>query len=142
MYPITDLPNDLTCLTPAHFIIGTALTDLPEPNLLDIKETRLNIYQKIIKIKQKFWKQFYFYYLSELQTRNKWHQAQNNLNIGDLVIIKDEACPPTSWALGRVISINTNKNDGLARSVRFRTCKGEYTRPIHKCILLPSKNNV
>lgn len=34
LYPITDLPNDLTCLTPAHFIIGTAITDLPEPNVL------------------------------------------------------------------------------------------------------------
>lgn len=140
LYPITDLPNDLTCLTPAHFIIGTALTDIPEPSLLDVKESRLNVYQKIIKIKQGFWKQFYFSYLSELQTRNKWQQVQDNLNIGDLVIIKDEACPPTSWALGRIISINVNKNDGLARSVRLRTSKGEYTRPVNKLILLPSKD--
>lgn len=140
LYPITDLPNDLTCLTPAHFIIGTAITELPEPNVLDVSESRLNVYQKIIQFKQRFWKQFYFSYLSELQTRNKWLQVQNNLNIGDLVLIKDEACPPTSWALGRITSVYTNKTDGLCRSVKIRTSKGEFTRPVNKVILLPSKD--
>lgn len=139
LYPLTDLPYDLTCLTPAHFIIGTALTDLPEPNVLDFNESRINVYQKIMQIKQKFWKQFYFNYLSELQTRNKWHKVHKNVNIGDLVIIKDENTPPIFWPLGRIISTNINKSDNLVRSAVVSTSKGEYTRPIHKLILLPTK---
>lgn len=141
LYPITDLPNDVTCLTPAHFLVGTAITDLPEPNLLNSNESRLNVYKKIIQIKQIFWKQFYFSYLSELQTRNKWFQVQNNINIGDLVIIKDEATPPTLWPLGRVISTNKSKSDGLIRSVVIYTSKGEYSRPVHKLIMLPKNEN-
>lgn len=82
--PITDLPNDVTCLTPAHFIVGAPITDLPEPYMVDYKESRLNIYQKMIQIKQKFWKQFYCNYLSELQTRNKWLEPKANLQIGDV----------------------------------------------------------
>lgn len=134
--PISDLPNDLTCLTPSHFIIGTVMTDIPEPSVLNIKETRLSIYQRIMQIKQKFWKEFYYNYLSELQPRNKWLQIQSNLKIGDLVVIKEEVTPPTSWPLGRVISVNKNRNDNLIRSVVVRTSKGEYTRPIHKLVLL------
>lgn len=137
--PITDIPNDITCLTPSHFIIGTPITDLPEPNLLDYNETRLNSYQRVILIKQKFWKQFYSSYLSELQTRNKWLKPEKNLRIGDLVIVKDEATPPTCWPLGRIISININKTDNLVRSVEILTSKGQYTRPIHKLILLPNE---
>lgn len=140
LYPITDLPNDVTCLTPGHFIIGTAMTELPEPNLLDLNESRLDMYRRVIQLKQRFWKQFYFSYLSELQNRNKWLQAECNIKIGDLVIIKDEATPPLFWPLGRVIGTNVNKTDGLVRSVDVRTSKSQYTRPIHKLILLPSKN--
>lgn len=79
--------------------------------------------------------------MSELQTRNKWLSVHKNLNSGDLVILKDEATPPTCWPLGRVISTNINKADGLIRSVVVRTSKGDYVRPIHKLILLLSKTD-
>ncbi|CAG9105467.1 unnamed protein product [Plutella xylostella] len=140
--PLTDLPNDVTCLTPSHFIIGKAMTDLPEPNMLDCNESRLNVYQKDITLKQRFWKEFYSNYLSELQTRNKWLQPRPNLKIGDLVIVKDEMVPPTCWPLGRVISLNMNKTDNLVRSVVILTSKGQFSRPIHKLILLPLDKDV
>lgn len=139
--PMNDVPDDLTCLTPAHFIIGTAITDLPEPNLLNNNENRLNMCKKVILYKQRFWKQFYFNYLSELQTRNKWLDSKTNLKIGDIVIVKDECTLPTFWPLGKVISTNINKSDGLVRSVTIRTSKGNFTRPIHKLILLPANEN-
>lgn len=134
--PITDIPNDVTCLTPAHFLVGAPITDLPEPNMLDYKESRLNVYQRIIQMKQRFWKEFYCNYLSELQTRNKWLEPKANLQIGDLVIIKEDITPPTCWPLARVISINKNKTDGLVRSVVVRTSGKEHVRPIHKLIKL------
>jgi len=137
LYPMSDTPSDVTCLTPAHFITGTAITDVPEPNILELQQNRLNIYKNIIQIKQKFWKEFYYNYLSELQPRNKWLQIQHNLKINDMVLIKDEVTPPNCWPLGRVVSVNINKTDGLIRSADIRTSKGIYSRPIHKLILLP-----
>lgn len=113
------------------------MNDIPEPNVLNLNENRLSIYQRIMQIKQKFWKEFYYNYLSELQPRNKWLRVQSNIKIGDLVVFKEEITP-TFWPLGRVISVNKNKTDNLIRSVVIRTSKGEYTRPIHKLVLLPN----
>lgn len=139
MCTLTDVPNDIACLTPAHFIIGAPITDLPEPSVLNLLENRLSLYQKLTQMKQKFWSQFYKNYLSELQPRSKWLQIKSNLNKGDIVILKEECTPPACWPLGKIVSVNKNKHDNLVRSVVIRTAKGEYTRPINKIVLLPVK---
>lgn len=74
--------------------------------------------------------------MSELKTRNKWLESKANLQIGDLVIIKEDITPPTCWPLARVISVNKNKTDGLIRSVVVHTSGKEHVRPIHKLIKL------
>lgn len=139
MCTLTDVPNDIACLTPAHFIIGAPITDLPEPSVLNLLENRLSLYQKLTQMKQKFWSQFYKNYLSELQPRSKWLQIKSNLNKGDIVILKEECTPPACWPLGKIVSVNKNKHDNLVRSVVIRTAKGKYTRPINKIVLLPVK---
>ncbi|XP_039287383.1 uncharacterized protein LOC120352036 [Nilaparvata lugens] len=53
--PMSEEPSDLVALTPAHFLIGSVLTDLPEPNLLDISQNRLNQWQHVQQMKQHFW---------------------------------------------------------------------------------------
>lgn len=35
MEPLSDDPEDLSVLTPGHFLIGESLTTIPEPSLLD-----------------------------------------------------------------------------------------------------------
>ncbi|GBP52644.1 hypothetical protein EVAR_103079_1 [Eumeta japonica] len=70
-------------------------------NFKDRSESRLNRYQRVIKIKLRLWKQFYFSDLSELRTRIKWLRTKENLRIGDLVIVKDKVTPPNSWTLGK-----------------------------------------
>lgn len=135
---LKDTPeSDVTCLTPAHFLIGVPMTDIPEPSLLNLNENRLNLYKRLSHMKQKFWSLFYKNYLSELQPRNKWLQVRENLKIGDIVLYKEENIPAFSWPLGIVISVNRNKLDNLVRSVTIKCSKGEYTRPINKLILLP-----
>lgn len=39
---ISDDPNDLQPLTPAHFLIGESLTAVPEPSLEIIPQSRLS----------------------------------------------------------------------------------------------------
>ncbi|GFT20789.1 DUF5641 domain-containing protein [Trichonephila clavipes] len=48
-------PNDFI-LTPAHFLVGTSLTCLPEPNLTNTPINRLNSWQLVQKLTQTFWK--------------------------------------------------------------------------------------
>lgn len=132
--PLYDEPNDLACLTPAHFIIGAPIVDLPEPDVTNVSENRLSLYKRVTRFKQMFWRQFYKQYLSELQARTKWLCKTENLEVNTIVLIKDENTPPSCWPLGRVIEVYRNKSDNLVRSALIRTANGEYHRPIHKLV--------
>ncbi|XP_052750040.1 uncharacterized protein LOC128200486 [Galleria mellonella] len=112
---MSDLPNDMTCLTPAHFLIGNSLMDIPEPNTMHIQHNRLSLFQRITVLKQQFWRQWKLQYLAELQSRPKWMNVRKNIQKGDLVIVKDEDTPPSVWSLGRVINIYPNQDDDLVR---------------------------
>ncbi|KAI8430326.1 hypothetical protein MSG28_000632 [Choristoneura fumiferana] len=134
---LSDMPNDLTCLTPGHFLIGNSIVDVPEPRLLDVQDNRLNKYQLICKLKQQFWNQWSKQYLCELQNRAKWYNANKNIEVSDLVIIKEDNLPPSYWCLARVLKVYRNTSDNLVRSVLLKTANGEYHRPISKLVLLP-----
>lgn len=55
LYPLTECPNDLTPLTPAHFLIGERLTNVLQPDLCDLKPGRLPSYQLLQQKLQHFW---------------------------------------------------------------------------------------
>ncbi|XP_055714302.1 uncharacterized protein LOC129808548 [Phlebotomus papatasi] len=56
--PLTTIssdPADLEALTPGHFLIGRALTSLPEPNLTNVSEGRLKHWKSVQQRVQFFW---------------------------------------------------------------------------------------
>ena len=103
--PMSNDPNDLSCLTPGHFLIGESLTSLPEPSYTEIPTNRLSIWQHLTKLKQDFWNRWHKEYLNELNQRSKWKSGSEVVKIGMLVILKDEKLPPMRWSLGRIKSI-------------------------------------
>lgn len=48
--------NDLECLTPGHFLIGSAHAVNPEPSLLHLAENRLSRWQLVRHMTARFWK--------------------------------------------------------------------------------------
>jgi hypothetical protein len=55
--PLSSDSSDLQALTPGHIlIIGEPLTAPAEPDILDIKSTRLSKYQHLEQMRQHFWK--------------------------------------------------------------------------------------
>ncbi|XP_043277806.1 uncharacterized protein [Venturia canescens] len=56
--PLSDDPDDLTALTPGHFLIGEPLITIPEPSLALIKISRMSIWQLTSHIVAKFWNQW------------------------------------------------------------------------------------
>ncbi|XP_018393051.1 PREDICTED: uncharacterized protein LOC108772093 [Cyphomyrmex costatus] len=87
--PITPLstdPNDLAYLTPEHFLVGTALNDLPYSDLTNVNENKLLRWQRVEQTRQHFWRNEY---LHSLQARTKWMTNKGNqLSIDQLVLIK------------------------------------------------------
>ena len=87
-------------------------------------------------------------YLSNLQSRSKWIHTRRNMQVGDIVIVKDENLPRNQWRLGQV-SEASPEDDGLVRKVSLSVVsktvdnKGKVVcsitklkRPVHKLVLL------
>ncbi|XP_046619726.1 uncharacterized protein LOC124304951 [Neodiprion virginianus] len=133
---LTDDPDDVSALTPGHFLIGAPLNALPEPTLADTPTSRLSRWQQLTQMRDHFWTRWSREYIQSLIPRNKWLQARDNIKKGHLCLIRNEITPPSKWPLGRIIETLPG-NDGLIRVAVIKTATTTLTRPINKIVLLP-----
>ncbi|XP_077263060.1 uncharacterized protein LOC143897942 [Temnothorax americanus] len=82
--PLSDDPEDVSALTPGHFLIGGPITTIPEPSLIDLAISRLSRWQLIQQRVQHFWAQRSAHYLQRQQAISKWHHPNNNVKVGGL----------------------------------------------------------
>lgn len=133
---ISENPQDMETLTPAHFLTGAPLTSVVEPDISILNIHRLDRWQKVCYMQQQFWKRWSTEYLTLLQQRTKWQAKTNNISIGAMVLLKDENQPPLKWQLGRVTDIIKGQ-DGVVRVAVVRTSNGVLRRAVSKlCILI------
>ena len=140
LVPLSDDPSDISTLTPAHFLIGRPLLSLPEESFSGVNPGVLKRWQLLNQLKESLWVSWKREYLQSLQVRGKWNQVQDNLRVGDLVIITSEQTPPAQWSLGRVLKVFPG-SDNLVRVADIRTSGSIIRRPIRKLILLPREEN-
>ncbi|XP_071564062.1 uncharacterized protein [Temnothorax nylanderi] len=138
--PITAIssdPNDPCALTPGHFLIGSPLQALPEPNLTEINEHRLSRWQRVQTMVQHFWKRWSTEYLTQLHQRTKWRTIKSSSSLtGRIVVLREDNTPPLCWKLARIIDVHPGK-DQLVRVLTLKTKNGIIKRPISKISLLP-----
>jgi hypothetical protein len=136
LVPMSNDPNDLTAITPGHFLIGEALTAPLEPDLIELKINRLSRHQLLERLRQHFWKRWRTEYLSYLQGRTKWQSPSPSLQPGDLVLLVEDNVPPLCWPLGRIQQVHPG-SDGNVRVVTVKTNRGTYKRGVRKvCSLI------
>ncbi|XP_022824120.1 uncharacterized protein LOC111358887 isoform X4 [Spodoptera litura] len=134
--PLSSDPNDLSALTPFHFLIGRTLTVLPHPQMSDCDTARLPRHHRIELLRQHFWRRFNKEYISQLHQRTRWQRSRGALTEGSLVIVKDEALPVAQWPLGRIVKLYPG-HDGEARVADIKVKTGTIRRAFHKiCPLL------
>ena len=135
--PLTPLPDPsepLEVLTPGHFLIGRPLTALPDE--IDVlKTTPLKRWQLCQSLVRHLWARWSREYVDTLSKFHKWHTPSKDLQVGDIVCLRDEPLAPTRWPLARVVEVHSGP-DGKVRVVMVETAKGRYTRPIVKIVLL------
>ncbi|XP_065077563.1 uncharacterized protein LOC135700834 [Ochlerotatus camptorhynchus] len=134
--PMSDDPDDLEPLTPAHFLVGSSLQALPDVEHLTVPVNRLNQFQVIQQKLQHFWVRWRREYLSQLQARTKRWKPAIPIEPGKLVIIKDENLPPIRWKMGRIIALHPG-DDNITRVVTVKTATGELRRPVERICILP-----
>lgn len=134
--PISADPNDLEVLTPGHFLIHRPLTSFPEPDRSEVPKNRLDRWQENQELLRRVWKRWSSDYLSGLHPRTKWTQLRNNIDVGTMVLLKEDNLPPLKWKYGRITRIMRG-TDGNIRVVDVKTINGEYRRAISKICVLP-----
>jgi hypothetical protein len=138
--PLSNLPEeDINYLSPGHFLIGRPLLSPPEESLSEEPANRLSRWQMINQSSQLFWKRWSNDYLHTLMQRPKWTKCQQNLKIGDIVLLFKINSSPLNWPLGRITQTFPG-SDGIVRVVQVRTPYGVFTRPVNKLVSLPFEN--
>lgn len=140
LIPLSNHPDDLAILTPAHFLIGDSLLSNCQPDIKHIKYNRLSRFQYLEQLRQHFWSRWAKEYLSTLQQRPKWYKSFANVKLNDLVLVKEDNTAPLCWPRGRVIEVHPGA-DGVVRTVTIKTEKGTFKRPTRKLCLLPRQED-
>jgi Pao retrotransposon peptidase/Family of unknown function (DUF5641) len=110
-------PDDPKPLTPNDFLrSGNTLRDLaPFPEGKEGKS--LEKYIEMEKILNHFWQRFVKEYVPTLHQRRKWLKSDENLKVGDIIILltKEERRYP----LARVTKVFVDKSDDVVRKIEY-----------------------
>jgi hypothetical protein len=115
--------NDLEVITPMHFLrTGFNLEERYFPLNVDIP---LRMYKQLkcdqsAQI-QEFWLQLHQEYMTKLR---EFHEKRGLLSkraikVGDIVLIKNEACARNYWPLAKVTRVFPSSKDGIIRRVHL-----------------------
>ena len=74
-------------------------------------------------------------YLQQLQRRTKWRTTAKDIQVGDIVLLKETDWWQRSWPLARVEKRFVG-NDGHVRVVDIFLNQKTYRRPVHKLVPL------
>ncbi|XP_046388265.1 uncharacterized protein LOC124157511 [Ischnura elegans] len=135
LVPLSDDPNDIQALTPAHFLIQSSSYLIPEPALIEENIPTLKRWQMVQQMLQHYWRRWSREYLQSLQQRQKWATSTPNIKAGDLVIACNDNTPPARWQLARVIKVHPG-DDGYVRVVTIQTANSVLKRPVNNLIIL------
>ena len=129
---LSDNPEDLTALTPNHFLLGQENASAP---FMPSSE-RYHDLKKSFKTAQAFadmiWKRWTREYLPQWSQRSKRSKEHlRNLKKRELVWMVDDSVKRCEYKMGRVIKVFKG-DDGVVRSARAKMANGEFNRPVVK----------
>ena len=139
--PMSEDSTDLLALTPGHFLTGGPLISVSEPEINEKATSILNRWQRLKALHQQFCFRWKNEYLKELHKRTKWQLPSRNLQVGDMVVVKEDNIPVNEWRLGR-IHLTCPGDDDNVRVVDVLTVRGVIRRPVAKLILLPMEDSI
>ena len=121
-------PNDLSPLTPSHFLVGEIGGPFA-PEALDHEQTYnpRKRWHRVQQLVGQFWKRWRKEFLPSLNVRKKWFHPRHNLKEGDVVLIVEPNASRREWPLGHVIEAYLG-DDGLVRVVKVKVKNKEYLR--------------
>jgi hypothetical protein len=133
-------PNMLGPITPLHLIGGRASVYLPEIKL----ETNVSLTRRmqfLEETRKEFWAKWMALIFGRMIPAGKWRKEQPDLQVGDVVLMKEESMASCDYRLGKVEEVFIGQDGHVRRAIIVYKNAGESTfrkteRPIHKLILI------
>ena len=135
--PLPDSDDGIEALTPGYFLVGHPLEALPDSSLMYQPSSLLRHWRLCQALVRQFWQRWSVKYLAVLRKFAKWNRPNRNLQVGDLVCLRDEGPFPTKWPLRRVVAVHPGR-DNLVRVITVKTAKCTYKWPVAKAALILS----
>ena len=111
--------NHLEPLTTNHLLTLKSKVILPPPgNFLRADTYSKKRWRRVQYLIDEFWYRWRKDFFQSLQVRQKWIRPRKNLQVEDVVIVKDADMPRNRWKLARVAETYP-EDDGLVRKVKL-----------------------
>ncbi|XP_059097362.1 uncharacterized protein LOC131891740 [Tigriopus californicus] len=133
--PVSDDPNDMEPLTPNHLLLQRSGPTYPPGIFRDADQYAKHRWRQVQHLADVFWKRWSREYVTSLVSRSKWQEKRRNVSVNDLVLLVMENTMRSQWPLGRIMETYPD-GDGNVRTVKIKTVKGEYRRPISQVVVL------
>ncbi|XP_034567767.1 uncharacterized protein LOC117832644 [Notolabrus celidotus] len=142
LLPVSTDPQQPFILSPA--LLLTQKSGLPPPpGTFSDKDLYTKQWRQVQALANQFWTRWSKEYLSSLQQRHKWTVPRRNLEVGDLVLIRDKQMIRNCWPLAIVTATFPGK-DGRVRKVEVKTTNQgsakTFLRPVVELVLLLAKD--
>ena len=129
----SETDGSIEALTPNKLQFGNNLAPFPaisprrSKGEVDPVRVRWRHRQALLKNFERKWSKLYLF---ELQKRNVWQFPKKDIEVGEIVLLKDsDAAPRALWPLARVIETSSGR-DGRVRKVLLKVRGNELWRPI------------
>ena len=141
LVPISSDPASPLLLTPAMLL--TQKPGVPAPaGSFTKKDLFKSQWKQVQALANEFWSRWRSEYLHTLQPRRKWHTSCRNLQVGDIVLLKQSQSPRNEWPMALVTS-TVPSSDGKVRKIEVKTTSQDkvktYLRPVSEVVLLLPK---
>ena len=137
--PLTVISSDVEDplpLSPSQILTMRTSIVLPPPGQFQRNDVYMRRrWRRVQYLCNLFWSRWKREYLPTLQQRPKWNQTKRNLEVNDIVLIKDENESRNDWLMGIIVKVEPDAK-GFVRSAVVKTKTSELRRPVHKLVLL------
>ena len=114
----TQDPDQGNYLCPNDLLLGRASNNAPSGFIE--QDVGLRARWKFVQsVVSSFWRRWMRDYFHTLVLRSKWHTARRNLQVGDIVLVKDSNNVRGCWKLAQVGGVFPG-SDGMVRDVAIR----------------------
>lgn len=138
LLPVSADPENPFILSPSMLLTQKSGVP-PPPGDFTEKDLHTKQWRQVQALANQFWTRWRREYLPSLQQRTKWTATRRDLQVGDLVLLRDKKTTRNCWPMARITATFPGK-DGHTRKVELKTTDQgtlkTFLRPISELILL------